>query len=190
MIRKVDLVNAVVSTLAGQRILTGPCVTCPVGGHVDAVGLSAQFSGPMKTTLNAAETILYVADSGTPGYIRALDLATLAVTTLAGGATFATVPAPALSGPGLSMNMNQAWGVAVDSSGGNLFAITNYPYRVAQLSLLDGTVTTISGGYGPAGGGGPTAISFNPNVYATADGIGTNGFFAQCMDIVRDPSSE
>ena len=70
-ILKYDLAGAVLSTVAG----TG------VAGHADGAGTAAQFNFPQGLTTDGAN--LYVADSSTHS-IRRIDLATSAVTTLAG----------------------------------------------------------------------------------------------------------
>lgn len=71
-IRKVRLSDGVTSLVAGNT-----------AGYANGIGSSAQFSAPWGLAINDAGTTLYVADRGNQR-IRAIDLSTNTVTTLAG----------------------------------------------------------------------------------------------------------
>ena len=75
-IRKIDVGRRQVSTLAG---------TPGASGSTDAVGAVARFNRPAAVAVSDDRTRLFVADEGN-GTVRAIDLATRQVTTLAGAA--------------------------------------------------------------------------------------------------------
>lgn len=75
-VRKIDLANQRVSTIAG---------TPGASGAVDGVGWGARFNHPTSVSVSADGTRLFVADKDNVT-VRAVDLATRQVTTLAGTA--------------------------------------------------------------------------------------------------------
>jgi len=110
-IRVVRLSGAVETVLNGAG----------VGGFADASGLAARFHEPGHMALNEDETVLYVADRRN-NRIRAVALASMAVTTVAGTEAF-----PA-TGSTLASDGAEAGGALPGSSGGVRFS---HPYGIA-----------------------------------------------------------
>lgn len=151
-------------------------------GATDAVGTAARFNNPYAIALDATRDLLYVADYSN-NRIRAIDLTTQAVSTLAGstvGYTDAT---------GTSAKFNGPHGLAVDSQGNVLVADINN--HVVRKITPSGVVTTLATGFSyPAG----VAVDAQDNVYVaefyghkvrkihatgevvTLAGTGTSGF--------------
>ena len=77
-IRKINTATRAVTTLAGNG----------TSGYVDATGTAAKFSYPSGICITPDGTSLYVSDYGN-SYIRKIDIATQAVSTVAGNGTFA-----------------------------------------------------------------------------------------------------
>jgi sugar lactone lactonase YvrE len=127
LIRRIIVATGTVSTLAGG-----------VGqsGLVDGVGTAARFNQPRGLAVDG--TTLYVADSANSA-IRAIALATAAVTTLAGTGT----PGPN-DGVGTAAAFDNARGVALDGLGDLYVADTNNS-MVRKIVIATATVTTIAG---------------------------------------------
>ena len=115
-IRAIDLasMNKTVSTIAGSG----------TAGHADGTGTAAQFDNP--TGLAVSGTTLYVADSGN-NRIRAIDLASMAVSTIAGSAA----------------RFNFPIGIAV--IGDTLYVADNDNHRIRAIDIASGTVRDIAG---------------------------------------------
>ena len=139
-----------VSTIAGGST---------AGNVNDATGTNARFNKPMGLAVSEDETTLYVADSGNHR-IRAIDLASTAVTTIAGSGT----PGHA-DGTGTAAQFNIPSGLAV--SGDTLYVADNVNHRIRAIDLTSKAVTTIAGD-GTAG---------------HANGVGTNARFRNPLDI-------
>jgi len=122
----------VVTTLAG----TG------VQGHLDGPFSSAKFSSPAGIALDAAGTVLYVADSSNH-VIRMLDLLTSTVSTLAGQPGVSGFADGALLGASLfyyprGLRYNTAWG--------GLLIADSFNHRIRLVDVVGATgVTTIAG---------------------------------------------
>lgn len=128
VIRKVVIATAAVTTLAGGVGQTG---------HVDATGTAARFNEPRSLALDGVGN-LYVADSAN-SCIRAVALATGAVTTLAGSGT------PGGSdGVGTAAAFDNPRGLASDGLGDLYVADTNNS-MIRKIVLATATVTTIAG---------------------------------------------
>ena len=139
-----------VSTIAGGS----------TAGHVnDATGTNARFNKPMGLAVSEDETTLYVADSGNHR-IRAIDLASTAVTTIAGSGT------PGHSdGAGSTSQFNTPSGLVV--SGSILYVADNLNHRIRAIDLTSKAVTTIAG----------------DRAAGHANGVGTNARFRNPLDI-------
>ncbi|HRH77673.1 MAG TPA: hypothetical protein PK129_10035 [Cellvibrionaceae bacterium] len=146
LIRKVDLANASVSTLAG-----GP------SGRVDGVGRAASFNFPVGITTDGKS--LYVADANYFG-IRRIVIATGEVTTLAGSAEVQG------SEDGMSATFGNPVGITTD--GYNVYVSDRDSIRKIDLVTL--RTSTIAGGIrGYEEGPGETARFSGPK------GITTDG---------------
>jgi len=146
-IRKIDLASTKVSTVAGTPGTTGPD---------DGIQGAARFNLPQHITTDGPN--LYVTDF-TSSTIRRIELATGAVTTIAGkfepgGAGVLEVDSP--GGTGETARFNQPNGITTD--GFNLYVTDSYYNTVRKIVLnsatrYSGPVTTIAGGSsGPVGG--------------------------------------
>lgn len=152
-IRRINLANAAVSTLAGSG---------NTGFADNANGLLASFSNPHGILLH--QGTLYVADRYNER-IRAVNPVTGAVTTLAGSGTAGTLDAN-----GTSAQFNSPIGIA--AVGGYLYIADNGSHRIRRIDLTSPyPVTTIAGqalagsvdGYG-------TSAMFDGPFNLTSDG--------------------
>ncbi|MCU0823670.1 MAG: concanavalin [Leptospira sp.] len=126
-IRRINLANAAVSTLAGSG---------NTGFADNANGLLASFSNPHGILLH--QGTLYVADRYNER-IRAVNPVTGAVTTLAGSGTAGTLDAN-----GTSAQFNSPIGIA--AVGGYLYIADNGSHRIRRIDLTSPyPVTTIAG---------------------------------------------
>lgn len=121
------------STLAG---------TPGARGAADGTGASARFSAPEGVAADAAA--VYVADTGNHT-IRKLDLASGAVTTLAGRAG----EAGSADGPGDAARFRSPGALTVGS--GVLYVADTGNHAIRRLDLVSGDVTTLAGAAGAAG---------------------------------------
>jgi sugar lactone lactonase YvrE len=152
VIRKIDIANGAVTTLAGSP---------NVPGSTDGVGSAARFNGPGSLTTDRAGH-LYVADT-LSFTIRQVDLATGAVTTVAGS--------PLATGwcdrTGADARFGPISGLVSDRAG-HLYVVDGY---IRKVDLVTHAVTTEFGTdvLSPAGEG-P-----RQRVFATAGGIEFDG---------------
>lgn len=157
-IRKVVLASAQVTTIAG---------TAGSGGSQDGTGTAARFNYPAGLALDGAGT-LYVADSANHT-IRAIALATFAVTTVAGTAG----SSGSQDGTGTAARFSSPTGLLFDGAG-SLYISDNGNYTVRKLALGTLAVTTMVGtapNPGATDGTGAIARFKNP-ISATVDGVG------------------
>jgi hypothetical protein len=134
-IRKIDLATAQVTTLAGDNTASS--------GFADDVGPAARFLRPWSIALG--EGVLYISDVGR---VRALDLQTRAVTTLAGGANGGTP----VDGVGANVEFAGPQSLAYDGAGtlwvGDAPLEANDPLARLALRKIDvrtREVTTVIG---------------------------------------------
>ena len=118
-----------VSTIAG---------TVGVAGSTDATGTSALFGQPNGVIVSPDGKTLYVTDFGN-NTVRAMVLATGAVTTIAGtagvtGAADATGPAASFNGPHF-----------ITTDGSKLYVTDFFNNSVRQIVIATGAVTTLAG---------------------------------------------
>ena len=136
-LRKIDLASRAVTTLAG---------TVKVHGSKDGPGPEASFREPEGVALDLARNALYVADTDNH-LIRRLDLATLAVTTLAGKAELAGN----VDAVGTLAQMALPRSVVLDATGANLYFTDYGNGSVRRISLADRAVTTVGKVLAPYG---------------------------------------
>src|SRR5712664_86523 len=136
-----------------------------VPGTVDGIGAAARFAGPNSAALSADRTRLFIGDRnlGTIGptqgiAIRLVDLATGAVSTIAGSLT-ATGTA---DGPGATARFSRTFSVAL--SGNNLLIADRCAIR-SMSTTPPFTVTTLVG----------TRSAANPNVWDCGPAVSTLG---------------
>ena len=126
-VRKIELENAIVTTLAG---LSG------APGYFDDAGAKARFSYPKGITTDGRN--LYVADFGNHR-IRKIALASATVSTLAG-----TVKEDeAATDQGELAHFNYPTGIATD--GRNLYVADTFNRTVRKIVIAGGAVSTIAG---------------------------------------------
>ena len=151
-IRTVVIATGVVTTLAGST----------TAGHVDDFGTSASFKNPIGVATDG--TYVYVADDGN-SLIRKIKIATQEVTTLAGTVGVSDY----LDATGTAAKFNNPTGIATD--GINLYIGDAYNYRIRQICIATGEVTTLAGsGDAACVDGTGTEASFNSPGGLTTDG--------------------
>ena len=158
-IRRIQLASGVVTTLAGAP---------GQAGYADGTGSAARFAAPEKVAVNAAGTTVFVADSGN-NVIRTIDVATGAVTTLAGSATAAGSD----DGVGSAARFDYPAAIAASAGGTLAFVADMNNHTIRRIDVSTGAVTTLAGQAGVAG---------------TADGVGTAARFDWPYGVVADPA--
>ena len=158
VIRKIVLATAAVTTLAGSS---------GIAGRDDGTGTNARFSSPSALAVDSAGN-LFVADRDMHT-IRKLELASGAVTTLAGSAGLAGSD----DGVRASARFSSPTGLACDQAG-NLYVADTGNYTIRKIEINSGRVTTLAGFAGAADatdGMGPAARFLAPGAMTT-DGAG------------------
>jgi len=148
MIRRVEVATGTVTTLAGSG----------EDGDADAVGGAAQFTHPSGVTISPDGSALFVADFG--GHkIRRVEMATGAVTTLAGSGTVGSA-----DGVGGAAQFGYPCGVAISLDGSALFVSDYINHKIRRVEVATGEVTTLagSGTEGSTDGVGGAAKLANP----------------------------
>jgi streptogramin lyase len=158
VIERIDASTGTVTVIAGDEQHGD--------GYINDIGTSARFSGPMGAVFVETNNMLYIADMYNNG-IRAIDMATLAVTTLAGneggnsGLTDGIGTNAALSGP---------QGLTHDGVG-RLFIADTGNLAIRMIVLSNANVTTVAGGLN----------------WGMADGVGSNALFTSPINVAFDP---
>ena len=124
-IRLIDLDLLTVSTVMGSGS----------AAQTDGTGVAASFFNPIGVAVAAGQ--LYIADYSK---VRVADLATTAVTTLAGGAA-----AGFADGTGAAASFFVTADVAPDATGTNLYVTDALNNAVRKIVIASGVVTTVSG---------------------------------------------
>ena len=153
-IRKINLSNGVVSTLAGSL----------TNGSTDAVGTGARFATPYGVASDG--TYLYVADTGN-GTIRKIVLSSGVVSTIAGVAGNPS-SADGIGASALFLLPND-----VTTDGSNLYVTDTGNGTIRKINIASGVVTTLAGTpgtYGSSDGIG-SAAKFRGPSGITTDGI-------------------
>jgi sugar lactone lactonase YvrE len=165
VIRKVTFSSGVatVTTVAGTKNMTGT---------VDAVGTAARFERPLGLAFDGDHT-LFIADYD-QDTIRAMDVGTLAVTTLAGQATIYG----GKNGPGLMAHFANPEGLLYDRAQQKLYVgedncdirvITFNPVTVARLAGQFGTCGHADGDFTTATFGQVGALALEGNYLYVSD---------------------
>ena len=132
------------STLAGSG----------TAGHAEGAGTTAQFNGPRDVALSG--TTLYVSDQNNHR-IRAIDLASKTVSTLAGSGT-----AGDTDGAGTAAQFNDPRGLALSGTTLYVADYSNHRIRAIDLASPGRTVSTLAGSGTPGHANGVgTAAQFN-----------------------------
>ena len=145
-IHKVDVATGTVSELAGSGL----------AGAVDATGQAASFNEPRGLALSEDGTTLYVAER-VNHKIRAVNVVTGAVSTLAGSGSAGSVDAT-----GQAASFNGPEGLAPARDGTSLYVSETVGQRIRAVDVATGVVRTLvgSGSAGAVDAIG-TAASFN-----------------------------
>lgn len=157
-IRRLDIATGAVTTLAGS-----------VGssGTADGTGSAARFHYPAGIASDGAGS-LFVADTSNHA-IRRIDIATAAVTTLAGAAG----SAGSADGTGSAARFNYPEGLAADGAG-HVFVADTSNHTLRKIDVATGAVTTVAGSAGSTGtvDGTGTAARLNFPIGLSSDGVG------------------
>ena len=151
-VRAIDIAAGSVATLAGVHGQIG---------SADGVGASATFNTP--SGLAFTPRALYLTDSEN-GTVRQIDVASRAVTTLAG----ASGQVGAVDGIGADARFALPQGLAADASG-NLYIGDTENNTIRKLDIPSGVVSTVAGTAGVTGntdGPAATALLNRPNALA------------------------
>jgi sugar lactone lactonase YvrE len=142
-IRKIVIATGVVTTLAGNRFF----------GSVDGTGAAASFYVPYGITTDG--THLYVADTFN-NKIRKIEIATGAVTTLAGAAS------GDVDGTGAAASFNRPQDITTD--GTHLYVADTGNNKIRKIEIATGVVTTLagSGSFRSVDGTGAAASFYGP----------------------------
>ena len=108
-------------------------------GTADGVGATAELNGPHNLVV-APDGRVYIADT-VNHLVRRLDPKTGAVTTMAGG----TKGFAGDGGPAKAARFDQAYHVALDADGKNLFVCDLGNRRIRKIDLTAGTISTVAG---------------------------------------------
>ncbi|SDC58530.1 NHL repeat-containing protein [Niabella drilacis] len=144
-IRKIDLVNGVVSIVAGQ----GGSIQ---GSYQDGIGTAARFNGPYGLALDGAGN-LFVADQQN-NRVRKIRLSDAEVTTVAGRYVGSG------DGQGTSGRFS-APGFLVYDGSGYLYVSDQNNHRIRSIRLSDAMVETVAGSSAGFADGSGTAAQFN-----------------------------
>lgn len=158
VIRQVNPSTGSVSTILG---------TPGTAGTADGIGTGAQFNQPYGLVFGNGS--LYIADTANHA-IRAVNLQTMAVTTLAG---LAGSPA-GVDGVGNVARFNNPRGIVIDPAGQNLYISDYGNQAIRKINIATGTVTTFAGVLGAA---------------AYSDGVGNTARFYYPWTMTSDGSN-
>ncbi|EOD04208.1 hypothetical protein EMIHUDRAFT_69240, partial [Emiliania huxleyi CCMP1516] len=156
-ILQVEAATGAVTTLAGSG----------EDGDTDAVGGAAQFTSPRGVAISPDGSALFVADFR--GFkIRRVEVATGAVTTVAGSGTNGSV-----DGVGGAAQFYYPSGVAISPDGSALFVVDCLGHKIRRVEVATGAVTALagSGTMGSVDGvGGAAQFSYPHGVAISLDG--------------------
>jgi sugar lactone lactonase YvrE len=155
-IRRIDAMTGMVSTLAGSL---------GAQGSTDATGSAAQFNRPGGVTTDGDR--LYVTDTNN-NTIRAVDLSTGEVTTVAGMAGTAGM----IDGPARDARFSHPRGIALDE--GSLYVADTQNNVIRQIDLATKLVSTLAGAVtAGATDGDATNARFSCPIGLKSDGRGS-----------------
>lgn len=169
-VRRIVISSGAVTTFAGTVATTG---------STDGIQTAARFNQPGHITTDGPS--LYVTDWGN-STIRKIDLATGAVTTIAGNVRPGGQEGLSTDGTGSTASFNQPNGITTD--GANLYVTESYGYvsKIRKIAINTGVVTTIAGGVVPN----PNNPSVPADHSGSADGTGAAASFNVPISITTD----
>ncbi|MDP9235829.1 MAG: NHL repeat-containing protein [Chloroflexota bacterium] len=173
-IRERVAIGGTITTVAGNGF-------CGFGGD-GGPATSASLNGPIGAVVDSSGN-LYIADPGNCR-VRKVVLGTGVITTVAGNGTCAYVSD---GGPATSTGLNYPSGVALDSTGANLYIADMFDCRVRKVVISTGIITTVAGSgtlncFGTLGDGGlATSASLSWPAAVAVDGAG-NFYIATLVD--------
>jgi hypothetical protein len=151
-VRKIVIATGTVTTLAG---------TAGVVGSADGTGAAASFKSPIGVTTDG--TYLFLTDDGN-STIRKIDIASGAVTTLAGTAGIIG----SADGIGTASSFSNPAGIVIN--GANLYVVDQSSNTIRSIVISTGVVSTLAGTPATTDGSG-AAARFNYPIGITTDGI-------------------
>jgi DNA-binding beta-propeller fold protein YncE len=154
-VRMIDISSRTVSTLAGSGAF----------GSLDGIGTDATFNTLYGVTIDSSNSFALVSDSGAHR-IRRIDLATVAVTTLAGSSS------GSLDTVGISASFNSPLGIALDSTGAFALVADSGNHRIRRIEISTGAVSTLAGFSLGSSNGAGTSASFNSPSAVAIDRLG------------------
>ena len=137
LIREIDLASAAVTTLAGAP---------ETFGEVDGTGPAATFDNPVGVACDGAGHAFVVDDDVAKGVstVREIDLATAAVTTLAGAPPTAGGSVGSADGVGAAAQFDGPASIAWDGAG-HLFVADSMNATIREVDVATQTVSTLAG---------------------------------------------
>ena len=131
-VRKVTVSNGIINTIAG---------TGTAGYNGDNIpATSAELNDPNAVSIDDMGNV-YIAEV-VSNRIRKVDYSTGIITTVAGNGTAGFFGD---TGPATAAEINNPYGVTVDPAGSTIFIGDAYNYRIRQVTLLSGIITTMAG---------------------------------------------
>ncbi|MBI5769404.1 MAG: immunoglobulin domain-containing protein [Verrucomicrobia bacterium] len=155
-----DSANHAIRRITAAGVVTTLAGTAGLAGSADGLGSAARFRNPQGLAIDSTGANLYVADTGN-STLRRIDLASGAVTTLAGTVgTFSTA-----EGTGTAAQFNWPIGLVVGAGDTALYVADNGNHTIRRVTLPGAAVTTLAGSPGNPGaanGTGAAARFFLP----------------------------
>jgi DNA-binding beta-propeller fold protein YncE len=161
-VRLIDVATGAVTTLAGSGS----------GAFADGTGSAASFWNPYDVAYSPDGSTIAVADTGNNG-VRLIDVATGAVTTLAGDGTRGYSGGGFADGTGSAALFRHPQGLDYSPDGSTIAVADSGNHRVRLIDVAEGAVTMLagSGTWAFADGTGSTASFASPRGLAySADG--------------------
>ncbi|MCC6575173.1 MAG: hypothetical protein IT462_15460 [Planctomycetes bacterium] len=145
-VRRIDAVTGLASTVAGTSVAGYSGDNGPGG--------EAQLSSPRGVAVNAAGSILYIADTGNYR-VRAVDLSSGIITTVAGTGVYGN---GGDGGPAAAAQFRQPRDLAVDA-GGSIYILDAADNRVRRVIAGDIEAYAGTGAFDHTGDGGPAVAA-------------------------------
>lgn len=153
----------------------------PTAGNTDGVGLAASFFSAYSVTYAPVglSGSLYITEQDRNCDVRLLDLATVAVSTVAGTPYTRTVDGVGTAATFAGIDSGSHFGGLARLTDGSL-AYADDQMRTIRLIAVNGTVTTLAGG--------ETRQNYFSSNQGSADGVGTDASFQSPQSVVVDLS--
>jgi DNA-binding beta-propeller fold protein YncE len=153
-IRKINNSSKVVSTFVGSTAAWPNSI-----GSQDGVGTTASFylpngvavdktTGNVYITCEMGGTVRKVTPGGVVTTLAGAGSVNCSYSAQSGTSCTRTVPAGFTDGVGTNAVFNGPWGIAVDTSGSNLYVVDN-PNGIRMINIASRTVSTLFTGYAP-----------------------------------------